>query len=51
VNPPTGCRFHPRCPRFMPGLCDVKAPPDFIVTEEHRVACWLYDPELKPDAA
>ena len=51
VNPPTGCRFHPRCPRFMPGLCDVKAPPDFIVTEEHRVACWLYDPALKPDAA
>ena len=51
VNPPTGCRFHPRCPHFMPGLCDVKVPPDFIVSEEHRVACWLYDPELKPDAA
>jgi len=50
VNPPSGCRFHPRCPHFMPGLCDVKVPPDFIVTEEHRVACWLYDPDLKVDA-
>ena len=29
VNPPIGCRFHPRCPKFMPGLCDVKEPPDF----------------------
>ena len=29
VNPPTGCRFHPRCPHFMEGLCDVKSPPEF----------------------
>lgn len=43
VNPPPGCRFHPRCPHFMPGLCDVKEPPNFEVTPQHRVACWLYD--------
>jgi len=29
VNPPTGCRFHPRCPKLIPGLCEVKFPPDF----------------------
>src|SRR3990172_1776123 len=29
VNPPTGCRFHPRCPKMIPGLCEVKFPPDF----------------------
>ena len=29
VNPPTGCRFHPRCPKIIPGLCDVNFPPDF----------------------
>ncbi|MCX8203254.1 MAG: ABC transporter ATP-binding protein, partial [Nitrososphaeria archaeon] len=23
VNPPSGCRFHPRCPFFMKGKCDV----------------------------
>lgn len=43
VNPPSGCRFHPRCPRFMPGICDERKPPNFIVSPEHRVACWLYD--------
>ena len=43
VNPPTGCRFHPRCPHFMAGLCDVKFPPDFEPEPEHFVACWLYD--------
>ena len=43
VNPPTGCRFHPRCPKFMEGVCDVKVPPSFEVTPKHLVACWLYD--------
>jgi peptide/nickel transport system ATP-binding protein len=45
VNPPAGCRFHPRCPEFMEGTCDVKEPPGFIVGDEHRVACWLFDGE------
>jgi len=43
VNPPTGCRFHPRCPQFMAGLCDVKFPPDFEPEPGHFVACWLYE--------
>lgn len=42
VHPPSGCRFHPRCPYFMAGLCDVKFPPDFEPEPEHFVACWLY---------
>ncbi|HSL27951.1 MAG TPA: ABC transporter ATP-binding protein [Anaerolineales bacterium] len=42
VSPPAGCRFHPRCPHFMAGLCDVKSPPDFEPEPEHFVACWLY---------
>lgn len=45
VNPPTGCRFNPRCPHFMEGLCDVKVPPSFEVAPDHRVACWLFDGE------
>ena len=44
VNPPKGCRFHPRCPKFMPGLCDEKEPPDFEPAVDHFVACWLYQP-------
>lgn len=43
VNPPTGCRFHPRCPSFMPGICDVKFPPDFEPEPGHSAACWLYE--------
>jgi peptide/nickel transport system ATP-binding protein len=42
VNPPTGCRFHPRCPAFMEGLCDVKEPPQLEPRPGHLVACWLY---------
>jgi peptide/nickel transport system ATP-binding protein len=42
VNPPTGCRFHPRCPHMMTGLCDVEFPPDFEPEPGHTVACWLY---------
>jgi len=43
VNPPSGCRFHPRCPRIIKGLCDVKFPPEFEPEPEHLVACWLYE--------
>jgi peptide/nickel transport system ATP-binding protein len=42
VNPPTGCRFHPRCSRMIKGLCEVKFPPDFEPEPGHLVACWLY---------
>jgi peptide/nickel transport system ATP-binding protein len=42
VRPPSGCRFHPRCPKFMEGVCDVREPPDFQPQEGHEVACWLY---------
>ncbi len=42
VNPPTGCRFHPRCPKKIEGLCEVEIPPDFEPEPEHYVACWLY---------
>src|SRR3954449_2222686 len=26
MNPPSACRFHPRCPRFVEGHCDVEEP-------------------------
>ncbi|HNS39297.1 MAG TPA: ABC transporter ATP-binding protein, partial [Promineifilum sp.] len=45
VNPPKGCRFHPRCPYMMEGICDVLEPPNIEVTPKHLVACWLYDEE------
>jgi len=42
INPPSGCRFHPRCPFFMKGLCDVKEPKLVEVEKGHYVACWLH---------
>ncbi len=42
VNPPTGCRFHPRCSKAIKGLCEVKEPSDFEPEPGHLVACWLY---------
>lgn len=43
VNPPTGCRFHPRCPKMIKGLCEVEYPPEFEPEPGHQVACWLYE--------
>lgn len=42
LNPPKGCRFHPRCHKFIPDLCNVKAPPGFEPQPGHWVSCWLY---------
>ena len=42
VTPPPGCRFHPRCPHVIKGLCDTQEPPDFEVTPNHFAACWLF---------
>lgn len=42
VNPPQGCRFHPRCPRIIKGTCDVKIPPEIDLGNEHLVSCWLF---------
>ena len=39
---PSGCPFHPRCPEFMPGRCDVEAPTLRPVGDKHSVSCFLY---------
>jgi len=41
LTPPSGCRFHPRCPHVMP-ICKEKRPPFFDVGNTHQVACFLY---------
>ncbi|ACZ42708.1 oligopeptide/dipeptide ABC transporter, ATPase subunit [Thermobaculum terrenum ATCC BAA-798] len=40
----TGCPFHPRCPNFMPGLCDKVLPAETPVNGDtkHTVRCHLY---------
>jgi len=41
INPPPGCRFHPRCP-YMKEKCNRLEPPLVEVEKDHFVACWLY---------
>ena len=45
VNPPAGCRFHPRCAQALKGVCDTQIPPEFEPEPKHFVECWLYSPE------
>jgi len=49
VSPPTGCRFHPRCPEAMP-LCSQTAPDLRSVVPGHLVNCWLYQEQPQQDA-
>lgn len=41
TSPPTGCRFHPRCPYVM-DRCKV-ARPNFYPAQASRVLCYLYE--------
>ena len=42
LRPPPGCRFHPRCPHAMAGLCDRDAPPAFAPRPGQVSHCWLH---------
>ena len=41
LAPPSGCRFHPRCPHVM-DVCRSQAPPSVTVAPGHVAACWLH---------
>lgn len=40
LNPPSGCRFHPRCP-YVEEICEREEPPSIEVNSGHKVACHL----------
>jgi peptide/nickel transport system ATP-binding protein len=43
INPPLGCRFHPRC-SYAFEICRKENPSFFDSdTNDHKVACWLYN--------
>jgi oligopeptide transport system ATP-binding protein len=54
MNPPSGCGFHPRCPRAKKGTCD-RDPPELTETtpgSRHFVACYFpHDEDDKPSAS
>ncbi|PID58271.1 dipeptide/oligopeptide/nickel ABC transporter ATP-binding protein [candidate division KSB3 bacterium] len=41
VHPPSGCRFHPRCPKAMP-ICKTEFPASTEVADNHFVSCYLH---------
>jgi len=42
INPPSGCRFHTRCPEKIGKICEQKEPEFIDVGKGHFVACHLY---------
>jgi peptide/nickel transport system ATP-binding protein len=42
INPPTGCRFHPRCP-YAFERCSKEEPVLLKISDAHYVACHLFD--------
>ena len=49
THPPSGCRFHPRCPRAMPICARIK--PDLVdVQDGWMVHCWLFQDHPEKEA-
>jgi oligopeptide/dipeptide ABC transporter ATP-binding protein len=53
LNPPSGCRFHPRCPQVMNDICPLREPTLIELNPGHWVSCWLHEPHgpAEPDSA
>ncbi len=41
LNPPGGCKFHPRCPKAF-SICSKEIPEEIEIKEDHKVSCHLY---------
>lgn len=49
INPPNGCRFHPRCAHAV-DMCRKEKPVQYRVGNSHTVACFLYKSITPPQA-
>jgi peptide/nickel transport system ATP-binding protein len=47
ARPPSGCRFHPRCP-YVFDRCPTEVPPLYAIGGGHAAACFLRDPAGAP---
>jgi oligopeptide/dipeptide ABC transporter ATP-binding protein len=50
ASPPSGCRFHPRCPHAF-DRCRTEVPPLVAVGENRQAACWLVAPTSEQTSA
>ena len=48
INPPSGCRFHPRCD-YVKEICSKQEPQLVDIGQRHGVACFLYTSNGKPN--
>lgn len=46
ANPPSGCRFHPRCP-YVKDICKEYIPKFRNYDNSHQIACFLYSDEIE----
>ena len=51
VDPPAGCRFHPRCPEAVEGLCEAFEPEPVETAPGHWVSCHLVSRPAGPPGA
>jgi peptide/nickel transport system ATP-binding protein len=42
INPPSGCRFHTRCQKYIGEVCRTREPPLIEINKDRFVACHLY---------
>ena len=47
ANPPSGCRFHTRCPRKIGSICETQEPPARAAGDKHTIYCHIPLDELK----
>ena len=47
MDPPSGCVFHPRCPRAIAGVCETSEPPLAEVSPGHSMRCHIPIEELR----
>ena len=45
IDPPSGCRFHTRCPYAMPE-CSEESPIDITTSDNHRIKCHIFDDRM-----
>lgn len=51
TTPPSGCRFHPRCPAYIEGTCEKENPEPISFGGDHEVMCYLYEEGMDSDEA
>ena len=50
LDPPSGCRYHPRCSKVMP-ICNKQVPPRIEIMPRHFIRCFLFSEDTNNDTS